>query len=101
MDGDMGPSPGEGRAYYLALRCASESGRDRRQWHSEWHQNLTHALAVFQRATEPFAGEKPLSRLARTLHAEFDIDSVITFSDAWNYWESLQAFLYGAPAPAP
>jgi SAM-dependent methyltransferase len=56
---------------------------------------------VFGRATEPFAQGKRAGQLARSLQAEFSIDSVITFSDAWSYWESLSDFLHGAPIPKP
>lgn len=95
------PRPGEGRAYFLALRALSDVVLMKTPAKSEWHRNLNHALSVFQRTAESQKSVTDAVTQSSMLHNLFDIDSVITFSDGWDYWESLNDFIRGRPAPEP
>lgn len=94
-------SRGEGRAYRLALNALEwlaspdipEPGGQ-----GGWQQNLYDALKTFGRVVTKHAGSDRTSELPATLNREFDIDSIIDFSGAWEYWENLDNFLSGADA---
>jgi hypothetical protein len=92
---------GEGRAYSLALEALKLNSAHNEFRESDWHINLLTALHIFERATFTcFRAGEPNNPPA-ILHSVFDIDSVISFSDAWPYWEALNEFIEAAQRPVP
>lgn len=92
---------GEGRAYSLALRALTLKSAHNELRESDWHVNLLTALHIFGRAASSYYGSGQTNNSPAVLHSVFDIDSVISFSDAWPYWEALNEFIGGAQRPAP
>src|SRR5207249_948887 len=91
---------GAGRAYRLALDASARIEAGAGVFCDPWHDNLRDALQIFGRAIAPYLDGTDALQLHTTLHRGFNIDGIISFSDAWpSYWASLGTLVGGAPAP--
>jgi ubiquinone/menaquinone biosynthesis C-methylase UbiE len=96
---DFAPVPrGAGLGYLLALEAVATVERGCEWPRDGWHENLRYALGVFSEAIAPYRASHDADTFHSVLQACFDMDSIIDFSGAWPYWESLSDFLTREPS---
>ena len=87
-----------GEAYRQALLCINNMDNFVHGKH-EFVENIFDSLTFFANAIKEILPSQNSDLIVESLAGQFDIDSVVSFSDAWDYWDDMYGILFEGKEP--